>query len=355
MSCNERCVHDHRRLRFLGHTVRVADVIAETPDASSFVIDVPQELSDRFAYRPGQFLTVRIPSDRTGSVARCYSIASSPATDDRIKVTVKRTADGYGSNWLCDNLTAGDDVHVLPPSGTFTPHSLDGDFRLFAAGSGITPVMSILKTVLAAATGTVSLYYANRDRDSIIFDAELADLAKKHPERLTTEHRLENESGLPTPDSLSGFAEGGKDGTVFMCGPAPFMAMVKETLTSIGYDRHRIHIEEFRSLDGDPFAPIKQATATEGTESSSVDVTLDGDTHTLAWPADATLIDVMVNAGIDAPYSCREGECGSCACTLLEGTVDPGVTDALDPDDVADGYILGCQAKPTSPTLKIEF
>ncbi len=105
----------------LGHTVRVADVITETPDASSFVIDVPQELADRFAYRPGQFLTVRIPSDRTGSVARCYSIASSPTTDNLIKVTVKRTADGYGSNWLCDNLAAGDTVHVLPPSGTFTP------------------------------------------------------------------------------------------------------------------------------------------------------------------------------------------------------------------------------------------
>ncbi|MFC9556885.1 2Fe-2S iron-sulfur cluster-binding protein [Rhodococcus sp. NPDC056960] len=339
----------------LGHTVRVAEIIAETADASSLVIEVPAELAARFAYRPGQFLTVRIPSDRTGSVARCYSIASSPSTDDRIKMTIKRTADGYGSNWLCDNITAGDDVHVLPPSGTFTPHSLDGDFRLFAAGSGITPVMSILKTVLASATGRVSLYYANRDRDSIIFDAELADLSEKFSDRLTVEHRLESETGLPTPDSLTRFADTGQDGTVFVCGPAPFMAMVKETLTSIGYDRHHIHIEEFRSLDGDPFAPITQVTATDGAGSSTVDVTLDGDTHTLSWPADATLIDVMVNAGIDAPYSCREGECGSCACTLVEGTVDPGVTDALDPDDVADGYILGCQAKPTSPTLRIEF
>lgn len=339
----------------LGYTVRIAEVIAETPDASSLVLDVPPELTDRFAYRPGQFLTVRIPSDRTGSVARCYSIASSPATDDRIKVTVKRTIDGYGSNWLCDNITAGDDVHVLPPSGTFTPHSLDGDFHLFAAGSGITPVISILKTVLASATGTVSLYYANRDRDSIIFDTELADLAKTHPNRFTLEHRLESETGLPTPDSLTRFADGGQDNTVFVCGPAPFMTMVKETLTRIGYDRHRIHIEEFRSLEGDPFAPIKQVTASDDVDSSTVEVTLDGDTHTLSWPADATLIDVMVGAGIDAPYSCREGECGSCACTLIEGTVDPGVTDALDPDDVADGYILGCQAKPTSPTLKIEF
>lgn len=339
----------------LGFTVRIADVIAETPDARSLVIEVPPELADRFAYRPGQFLTVRIPSERTGSVARCYSIASSPATDTHIKVTVKRTADGYGSNWLCDNISSGEDIRVLPPSGTFTPHDLDGDFRLFAAGSGITPVMSILKTVLASATGAVSLYYANRDQDSIIFEAELRDLAERYPDRFTLEHRLESEAGLPTPDSVTLFAEGWQDGTVFVCGPAPFMAMVKDTLTSIGFDRHRVHIEEFRSLEGDPFAPIKQVTATDEADSSTVEVTLDGDTHTLSWPADSTLIDVMVNAGIDAPYSCREGECGSCACTLVRGTVDPGVTDALDPDDVADGYILGCQAKPTSPTLKIEF
>lgn len=337
----------------LGHTIRVADVIAETPDASSIVLEVPEDLADRFTYRPGQFLTVRIPSDRTGSVARCYSIASSPATDDRIKVTVKRTAEGYGSNWLCDNVTQGDSLHVLPPSGTFTPRDLDGDFRLFAAGSGITPVMSILKTVLATSTGSVALYYANRDRDSIIFDTELATLAEMHPDRLTVEHRLEAETGLPTPESLILFADHHQDSNVFVCGPAPFMAMVKEVLTSIGYDRHRIHIEEFRSLDGDPFAPIKAVDADAG--ASTVEVTLDGDTHTLPWPADATLIDVMVGAGIDAPYSCREGECGSCACTLVEGTVNPGNTDALDPDDVADGYILGCQAKPTSPSLKIEF
>ncbi|RZL84079.1 MAG: ferredoxin--NADP reductase [Rhodococcus sp. (in: high G+C Gram-positive bacteria)] len=339
----------------LGYTVRVAEVIEETPDTSSLVIDVPDDLADRFTYRPGQFLTLRIPSERTGSVARCYSIASCPLTDDRIKVTVKRTAGGYASNWLCDNVTAGNDVHVLPPSGTFTPRALDGSFRLFAAGSGITPVMSILKSALESDAGTVALYYANRDRGSIIFAAELADLETRYPDRLTVEHRLESESGLPTPESLASFARGGEDSDVFVCGPAPFMAMVKGTLTGIGYDRHRVYIEEFMSLDGDPFAPIQTLTSGADADSATVEVTLDGDTHVLAWPADATLIDVMVNAGIDAPYSCREGECGACACTLTEGTVDPGNTDALDPDDVADGYILGCQATPTSPALKIEF
>lgn len=338
----------------LGHTVGVRQVIQETSDACSFVLDVPADLTERFTYKPGQFVTVRIPSERTGSVARCYSIASTPATDQYIKITVKRTADGYGSNWLCDHIAAGDTLHLLPPSGTFVPDRLDGHLRLFAAGSGITPVMSILKSALDTSTGTIALYYANRDRDSIIFDTELTELAQRYPHRLTIEHRLEDEHGLPTKDSIASFAADAVDGEVFICGPAPFMSLVKNTLVTCGYDRHSIHIEEFRSLDGDPFAPIAQLVTTDA-NASTVDITLDGDTHTLNWPADATLIDVMVNAGIDAPYSCREGECGSCACTLVEGTVNPGNTEALDPDDIADGYILGCQARPTSPTLRVEF
>lgn len=338
----------------LGHTVGVRQVVQETPDACSFVLDIPVDLTERFTYKPGQFVTVRIPSERTGSVARCYSIASSPATDEYIKITVKRTADGYGSNWLCDHITAGDTLHLLPPSGTFVPDRLDGHLRLFAAGSGITPVMSILKSTLATSTGTAALYYANRDRESVIFDAELTELALRYPQRLTIEHRLEDEHGLPTDDSIASFVADAIDDEVFICGPAPFMSLVKDTLVARGYDRRSIHIEEFHSLDGDPFAPIARLRPSTGSI-STVDITLDGDTHTLDWPADATLIDVMVNAGIDAPYSCREGECGSCACVLVDGTVNPGNTEALDPDDVADGYILGCQARPTSPTLRVEF
>ncbi|MGY2063304.1 FAD-binding oxidoreductase, partial [Nocardia gipuzkoensis] len=159
--------------------LRVAAVIAETADACSLVFDVPEELRERFTYQPGQFLTLRIPSDRTGSVARCYSLASSPHTDDQPKVTVKRTAEGYASNWVCDNVKAGDELEVLPPSGVFTPKDLDEDLLLFAAGSGITPVMSILKSALARGGGRVVLVYANRDHDSVIFAAELRELADK--------------------------------------------------------------------------------------------------------------------------------------------------------------------------------
>jgi len=154
--------------------LQVADVVDETADARSLVFKVPDGSTipaDRLRYAPGQFLTLRVPSDRTGSVARCYSLCSSPFTDDALTVTVKRTVDGYASNWLCDNAHAGMKIHVLAPSGTFVPKTLDTDFLLLAAGSGITPMMAILKSALSEGGGKVGLIYANRDEKSVIFAA----------------------------------------------------------------------------------------------------------------------------------------------------------------------------------------
>ncbi|MEV0854455.1 ferredoxin--NADP reductase [Nocardia fluminea] len=342
----------HTLPRLLGYTISVRSVIEETPDAKSIVLAVPHELRDKFGYRPGQFLTVRVPSDLTGSVARCYSLASCPHTDGDLKVTIKRTDGGYGSNWLCDNVVAGSQLHVLPPSGNFTPADLGGDLVLFAGGSGITPMMSIIKGVLATSTGNAALFYANREPSSIIFDAQLRELTETHSDRLTVHHWLESESGLPTSADIAEFAQA-NPGEAFLCGPAPFMRAVRETLLEAGIDRTRIHAEEFVSLTGDPFVPA--APLTDTGNASNVVVRLDGRTHALAWPASANLVDVLLDAGIDAPFSCREGDCGSCMCTLTAGTVDPGRTEALDPDDIADGYILACQARPTSPELEVDF
>ena len=170
--------------------LQIAEVVDETDDARSLVFSVPDAAGapdippERLRYAPGQFLTLRIPSDRTGSVARCYSLCSAPELGEPLKITVKRTAGGYGSNWLCDNVVAGSTLQVLRPSGTFTPRSLDGDFLLCAAGSGITPVLSILKSVLHRGSGAVTLLYANRDENSVIFRAELASLAARFPKRL---------------------------------------------------------------------------------------------------------------------------------------------------------------------------
>jgi 3-ketosteroid 9alpha-monooxygenase subunit B len=344
-----------------GALLTVADVIDESSDARSLVFSVPEQLRARFIYRPGQFLTLRVPSELTGSVARCYSLASSPHTDAALKITVKRTANGYGSNWLCDNVSAGDCIEVLPPSGAFTPANFDTDFLLWAAGSGITPVMSILKSVLASGTGRVVLCYANRDERSVIFAAELRELAACYVGRLTVLHWLESIQGLPTRAQMSGFAHtvfGGSAGfESFICGPAPFMSVIKEALTEAGVPRRRIHLEVFQSLSGNPFTTEIASALTDSAEgdAATLQVDLDGASHLLRWPRGATLVDVMIAAGIDVPYSCREGQCGSCAATVVRGKVDMASCSVLEPDDLADGLILGCQATPASNDLHIEF
>ena len=179
------------------HRLRVAEVITETADAVSVVFDLTDLQRERFAYRPGQFLTLRLPTS-DGPVARCYSLASSPHIDTLPKVTVKRVAGGAASNWICDNLRRGSEVDALEPSGVFTPPSLDDDLLLMAAGSGVTPVMSIAKSVLHAGTGRIVFCYANRDQDAVIFRDELRSLAAAYPYRLVLLHWLESLQGMPT-------------------------------------------------------------------------------------------------------------------------------------------------------------
>ncbi|MEE2033278.1 ferredoxin--NADP reductase [Rhodococcus chondri] len=335
----------------------VSAVIEETSDARSLVFEVPTELQDKFAYKPGQFLTLRIPSDRTGSVARCYSLASSPYTDSAPKITVKRTVEGYGSNWLCDKVASGDTLEVLPPSGVFTPKSYDHDFLLLGAGSGITPVISILKSALTEGSGKVVLLYANRDESSVIFAEELRALAEKYPTRLTVVHWLESVQGLPAPEQLATLVAPYTSHEAFMCGPGPFMDAVHRALQSAGMPRTQVHAEVFNSLSGDPFADVAPVELSEedAADAATVEVELDGETHTLSWPRKQTLVDIMLAKGLDVPYSCQEGECGSCACTVLEGKVEMEHCDVLDPEDIEAGYILGCQARPVTDNLKIEF
>jgi 3-ketosteroid 9alpha-monooxygenase subunit B len=335
----------------------VAEVVDETSDAKSLVFDVPDDVADRFDYLPGQFLTLRIPSEQTGSVARCYSLSSSPFGEEKPKVTVKRTAEGYGSNWICDHVAAGDQIEVLPPSGVFTPTDLDAPILLLGAGSGITPVMSILKSALAKGSGRLVLVYANRGENDVIFGSELKDLQHRYPQRLTVVHWLESVQGLPSAEKLATLLRPFKAYHAYMCGPGPFMDAVHKALAAVEMSHHQVHAEVFTSLSGDPFEDIAPAELTDEqlADAASVDVELDGEVHQLSWPKSQTLVDIMLTAGLDVPYSCREGECGSCACTLTEGTVEMEHIGALDEEDVADGYILGCQARPTSPVLKIEF
>lgn len=324
----------------------VSDVIAETADACSLVFE------ESFPYRPGQFLTLRVPSDRTGSVARCYSLCSSPDVDEHPAVTVKRTPGGYASNWICDNAKPGTTFEALAPAGVFTPGSLDTDLLLLAAGSGITPIMSIIKSVLARGTGRLTLIYANRDERSVIFRDQLRTLAARHPTRLTVLHWLESVQGLPNTAHLRALTEQFATTEALICGPKPFMSAARD---AIDLPRARVHIERFVSLSGNPFEQQTAPAVPEGVEPSTVEVLLDGERRRLSWPAQTKLLDLLLEAGLAAPYSCREGACSACACRLVAGEVKMLNNEVLEQEDLDDGIILACQSLPVTDLVEISY
>jgi 3-ketosteroid 9alpha-monooxygenase subunit B len=326
--------------------VRVAKVVQETGDACSLVLDTG------FEYRPGQFVTVRIPSDLCGSVARCYSLCTSPLAGERPAITVKRTQGGYASNWILDHVVAGTVLDVLPPAGMFCPGSLEGDFLLFAAGSGITPVMSILKSALAAGRGRVVLVYANRDEGSVIFGSLLRRLVFDSDGRLVVVHWLDSLLGVPSAAALAALARPYVSFDAFICGPDPYLAAVREALGRLGVPGARVHVERFLSLAENPF---EVAPVVVGGTAATLSVTLDGATTLLPWPAGTRMLDVLIEAGLDAPYSCRQGICGACACQLTGGEVEMAHNEVLEPADLADGYILACQAVSLTPSVSIAY
>lgn len=371
------------------HDLTVVDVVEETADAHSISFAVPQGAEAEFAYKPGQFLTLAVPSDQTGVAARCYSVSSSPHDGGPLTVTVKRTVDGYASNWVCDNLREGDTIRVLPPSGIFSPASLDADLLLFAGGSGITPIMSITRTALAEGSGKIVLFYANRDETSVIFARELSALAARYPQRLMVVHWLESVQGLPTQEQMKTFIEPFTTYDAFVCGPAPFMKLTIAALRELEFPRERRHQEKFISLGGNPFGDLEDVEKaeheleeadsdeafTEGRPEPSgeqpeqhepaegapegdvhLEVELDGELYEFDdWAPTVKMLEHLESKGIKAPFSCREGECSACAVRLLEGEVKMLNNDVLEDEDLAEGIRLGCQSLPVTDVVRVTY
>jgi len=333
------------------YQVPVAEVVSETDQACSLVFDLPGELAQEFAYRPGQFLTIRVPTPDGGSVARCYSLCSSPLTGEPPAIAVKRMPAGIASNWIADHVTAGTVLDVLPPAGTFVPRSLDADFLLIAGGSGITPVMSILKSALGAGRGRIVLIYANADERSVIFGAKLRELHTAAIGRLVIVHWLDAVQGPPSPAALRELCRPYASYEAFICGPDPYMAAAKQALSELGVPAPRVHVERFLSLAENPF----EASVDVGGVAAVLEVDLDDEKHKLDWPAGQRMLDVMIDAGLDAPYSCREGVCGACACRLVGGEVEMAHNEVLEDADLADGYVLACQSIALTDQVSVDY
>jgi 3-ketosteroid 9alpha-monooxygenase subunit B len=341
------------------HALRVSAVIDETPDAKSFVFEVPPALADTFRYRPGQFLTLRLPVAGR-HVPRCYSMSSAPAVDSAPRVTVKRVLSGRGSNWLCDQVRVGDCLEVLAPAGVFTPPTLDGDFLLLGGGSGITPVFAILRSALLLGRGRIFLVYANRDERSVIFRDELKALAGAHPARLQVVHWLDSVQGMPSVAQLAELARPFRHAQAFICGPAPFMDATVAALQALEMAAEQIHVERFASLpDEEDTAALKTAAAAaapvSAIEQANIEIMLDGQLHRITCQGQQTLLDAAFAAGLHLPHSCQAGLCASCMCQVQEGAVTLRHNEVLDKKDLAKSWTLACQAVPASALVRVKF
>ncbi|MCW8193177.1 ferredoxin--NADP reductase [Proteobacteria bacterium 005FR1] len=341
------------------HSLEVAEIVDETADAKSIVFRPSADQSRRFQYQPGQFLTLRLPW-QDGHLLRCYSMSSTPELDEGLRITVKRVKDGRGSNWICDNVQQGDIIEVLPPSGVFVPQSLDDNFLLFAGGSGITPVLSILRAALLKGKGRVRLIYANRDEHSIIFRELLKDLQSDYGERLDVIHLLDSVQGIPNAHLLQRLAEAMPDAQAFVCGPGPFMESVEAVLRDLGIPDERLHIERFISLPDEKaleeIARKREQQLNESVGASArVTVEIDGETLEFDCESTETVLEAAERAGHDLPYSCRAGMCASCMCEVAEGEIKLLHNEVLDQRDLNNGTTLTCQAVPVSKSVKLTF
>jgi 3-ketosteroid 9alpha-monooxygenase subunit B len=340
------------------HKLRVKRVARETDDASSFVLDVTDALRETFRYTPGQFCTFRVHLDGTDQL-RSYSMSSAPETDDDLTVTVKRVPGGLVSNWFLDNLSEGDVVEVTRPAGVFCPQDTERPVLAFCAGSGITPVMSITKNVLATTRRPVRLLYANRDRDSVIFDAALTSLCVRQPDRLEVRHHFDAEVGFPTEPAIAAFVGDDLERDFYICGPGPFMDVVESALRALGVEQDHIFIERFlvqqeEKADAmilDPSLDASAAAAVPG----EVTVILGGKKTVVAYQPGDTLLETARRGGLRPPFSCEAGNCATCMAFLKEGSVRMRANNALTPEEVEEGWILTCQGLPQGPTVTVEY
>jgi ring-1,2-phenylacetyl-CoA epoxidase subunit PaaE len=352
------------------HKVKIKKITRETPDCVSLTLDVPEALHDTFTYVPGQYLTFR--RELNGEeLRRSYSLCSSPL-EGEWKVAIKRVPEGRFSSHALDGLKVGEELEVMPPMGKFVAElnpQHQKEYLMVAAGSGITPVISIIKTVLRTEPDSrVTLVYGNRGRNSIIFKEEIEGLKNQHLNRFRVYHILSREHGdtelffgridkekmntlLSTVIDASGIDES------FICGPEAMIKSVQQTLEAAGLDKKKIHFELFGTAN--PTAGKKQrpdGISEEDDKKSRVEVILDGNKLLLDMSYYGnTILDEAQEAGADLPYSCKGGMCSTCRARVMEGKVEMDVNYSLEENEVAAGYVLTCQARPLTEKVVVDF
>jgi ferredoxin-NADP reductase len=333
--------HDHEF-----HGLVVADVVDETPDTRSFVFEVPAALAETFRYQAGQFCTFR--AEIAGAaVVRCYSMSSSPEVGDPLTTTVKRVEAGVMSNWMNDSLRAGDAIDVMAPAGLFVLRDVETPIVAFAGGSGVTPIISIIKTALATTPRPILLVYANRRADAVIFSADLDRLRAESNGRFEVHNHLDDEAGFLDAARCAALVGERDDADFYVCGPGPYMDVVEAALATLDVERERVFIERFVVPDD---ASEESAAITE-----SVVIRLGRRVHSLDYREGDTVLETARRGGLNPPFQCESGSCATCMAHLDEGSVRMRVNNALTPEEVDEGWILTCQSLPTSTTLVVDY
>jgi 3-ketosteroid 9alpha-monooxygenase subunit B len=318
----------------------VTRIVRETDDARTFVL-APH--GEPFTYRAGQFCTFRLRLDDT-ELLRSYSMSSAPETDTELMTTVKRVPGGRVSNWLLENVAEGDEIELTRPAGVFCLRETDVPLLGFSGGSGITPILSLAKSALAATGRRVRLLCADRDRQSMIFDEALDELARRFPGRLSVVRHLDAERGLVDTAAVKDFVGGDGGADNYVCGPEAFMDVVESALPGPG----RRFIERF----GGTAAP---SAAPGGALEGKVTIILGRKRASVPRHADETLLESARRAGLTPPFSCEAGNCATCIATVTEGSVTMRVNDALTEEEVAEGYVLTCQSIPDTPSVTVRY
>ena len=350
------------------HALRIAEVVRETDDANSIRFDVPDDLKPAFVFKAGQHLTLRAAIDGE-DVRRNYSLCVAPH-EGELKVTVKRIAGGAFSNWVAEELKAGDTLDVMTPHGSFTSDFDAAQARRyvgFAGGSGITPIMSLIRTALSVEPGSrFTLFYGNRDASSVIFLDALADLKDRYMGRFELYHFLSDEDGdvelfngmldratceaaiealVDAPNQVDAW---------FICGPGPMMDAAEAALVERKVAHDRLHIERFTA--GRPSAAVAAQIMALQQKAAGLmlAVTLDGRTRRIAFDG-ANILDSAREAGMPAPFACKAGVCATCRARVVSGKVEMAARYGLSDDEIAAGYVLTCQSVPVGEGVAVDY
>lgn len=351
------------------HSIKVLDIYKETKDCLVVSFEIPDDLKQDFSFKQGQHITLRANIDGKEE-RRSYSLCSSPL-ENKWKVAIKKIEGGLFSNFIQEKLKKGEFIDVMPPNGAFftgVNSTKAKNYIAFAAGSGITPIMSIIKTHLALEpNSTFKLFYLNRTVKSIIFKEEIEQLKNVYLNRLEIFHFLSKEhrniellNGRFTKEKLRVLTDKIIDipatDECFICGPEEMIFLIRDELVAAGLPKDRIHFELFNTgnseADKERIKKIVEHKA-EGTEVTI----LDGgkEFHFIMEDEYDNILDGALAAGADLPFACKGGVCSTCRCKVIEGTVEMKINYALDENEVAKNYILSCQAVPTSEKVVVDF